>query len=787
MSNQEAVKRINKFKANPQATYLDLSNLGLTEIPEEIEKLNGYANLKGLYLQNNQIEDLERLANFKNLLALDLSNNQSKDISKLSNLEQLMWLNLANNQIFNISVLGELENNPIKVISIFKDLIWLNLSNNQIEDINALGKLKNLTELDLSKNQIKDINALGKLKNLTELNLSKNQIKDIDALKDLTNLMILGLSNNQISDILPLNNLTSLVKLHLHQNQIKQIDSISALIKLEELSLGNNQITDIEPLKQLECLKKLYLNKNQIKNINSLEKLNKNLVVLGLDYNQIDDISLLANFKELTNLGLANNKIEDILALENLNKLKHLDLSNNPIKCINSLISLRENLIALGLNGTQISDIKDLSNLTNLKFLGLKNNKIEDVSILSQLQQLEKLDISKNKISDRRAWESFFAKGLEGKNALFFVELAEKQKEWLDEKDPKGIISLQKLPLLEDLWIKNNKISEADFSEMPKLKKVYLGNNPIESIKTGANAIEISFESEVKNNSMLSFVPELMQHSLNNAHSLNKIKINTEETKADVKTVKENTEEIKRKLIDFLSNEWVDFRTKNSENFETLCTKLNETIVWNDIATRGYPEKLQNEWGAIDTTKLFKQSECENDLQAALYLFDVIEAKGIPDYSPCILMFCRALEMEIKGFFVDFANSSSFVRASYHYDNSNSQDREIYDFLCTSVLNPTPMLNHITLGAMKKALTSSRRNPKHQQVRDYFNTKFISTKTTSLINNIRNNISTNGTSNKILWFRNKSAHAGRTLTKADAEICKNLVFGLLKEWINAQK
>lgn len=60
----------------------------------------------------------------------------------------------------------------------------------------------------------------------------------------------------------------------------------------------------------------------------------QNLTSLDLHYNQIQDISALANLTNLTSLGLPynqNNQIQDISVLASLINLKYLDLSENPI------------------------------------------------------------------------------------------------------------------------------------------------------------------------------------------------------------------------------------------------------------------------------------------------------------------------------------------------------------------------------------------------------------------------------------------------------------------------
>jgi len=91
----EALKRIQEAKEK-NLTELDLSDLGLKEIPKELFELK---NLIKLDLSNLYLEELPReLFEFKSLKCLVLHDNQnlifSKDIKKLSNLEVLTISNL---------------------------------------------------------------------------------------------------------------------------------------------------------------------------------------------------------------------------------------------------------------------------------------------------------------------------------------------------------------------------------------------------------------------------------------------------------------------------------------------------------------------------------------------------------------------------------------------------------------------------------------------------------------------------------------------------------------------
>jgi len=290
MTREEAVRRIDQA-AEEKLTELDLSGLGLEELPGEIGKCT-------------QLETLV--------------------LGKLDK-EKRQWVG------------NQLTKFPDAVLQL-TNLKILNLSHNQITQIPDTLGLSNLTELDLSSNQITSIpEDLGQLSNLTLLDLNYNQITSIpEELGQLSNLTRLDLSRNQITSIPEnLGQLSNLTGLHLYDNQITSIpEELGQLSNLTELSLSWNQITSIpEALAQLSNLTLLYLNNNQITSIPEAIAQLFNLRQLDLSNNQITQIpEAIAQLFNLTQLDLSNNQIETIPeCLETLPQLKYLDLRHNPL------------------------------------------------------------------------------------------------------------------------------------------------------------------------------------------------------------------------------------------------------------------------------------------------------------------------------------------------------------------------------------------------------------------------------------------------------------------------
>ncbi len=301
---EEALKRIREARLSRQ-DRLDLSELGLRQIPKEFQEL---IDVKDLNLSGNQIKDLSPLKNFTRLTHLYLGSNQIKDLSPLGGL---------------------------------MNLTFLRLDSNQIVDLSALKDLVQLTFLDLGENRIQDLSPLRYLTSLKSLYLDHNQINNIDALEDVTQLRDLILIRNQIKDLSPLSRLGGLNYLNLFANQILDINSIASLIQLKKLDLGDNQIKDLSPLRNLIELSELHLDSNQFVDISSLENLVE-LTVLWLNDNQLTDIGSLNKTKKLVELSLENNLLSNISILENHKELKTLNLINNKIESIPRWLVERE-------------------------------------------------------------------------------------------------------------------------------------------------------------------------------------------------------------------------------------------------------------------------------------------------------------------------------------------------------------------------------------------------------------------------------------------------------------
>jgi internalin A len=169
MDRQAVLQRIEQA-ASEQASVLNLSGLGLTEVPLEIGQL---VNLKELDLSGNQISIIpDEIGQLVNLEHLDLRHNQIVAIPEaIGQLVSLRILYLTGNQISVVP----------KVIGRLVNLQRLALRNNQISVIpEVIGQLVNLQRLSFGRNQICVVpEVIGQLVNLKILILKENPGIDI--------------------------------------------------------------------------------------------------------------------------------------------------------------------------------------------------------------------------------------------------------------------------------------------------------------------------------------------------------------------------------------------------------------------------------------------------------------------------------------------------------------------------------------------------------------------------------------------------------------------------------
>lgn len=185
---------------------------------------------------------------------------------------------------------------------------------------------------------------------------------------------------------------------------------------------------------------------------------------LSADFGEINDLTGIEGFVNLTLLSAARQKIEDIDLSSNTkldtlllqgNYLTSLDLSNNP------------NLIYIDVQLNELSSISGLSGATNLKKLNLSWNYLEAFSIHNE--SVEVLFITNNLL------ESFDADGAFNLKSLLLTS------------NELTTVDLSSNRSLETLVISDNKIQNINLEHNIKLTYLYITSNSLTSLDVSNN------------------------------------------------------------------------------------------------------------------------------------------------------------------------------------------------------------------------------------------------------------------------------------------------------------
>ncbi|NOQ25006.1 MAG: GTP-binding protein [Bacteroidales bacterium] len=385
---RKVLTRIKKAKQK-NLTELDLSNLEITELPEQISELT---NLTDLNLNSNQLSSLpDSFSKLINLKTLYLGDNQLNSLPEsISELTNLTDLDLDSNQLSSLP----------ESISKLTNLTNLNLNSNQLSSLpESISKLTNLTDLSLNNNQLSSLpESISKLTKLIRLTLNSNQLSSLPAsISELTNLTQLSIENNQLTK-LPESILVlrKLMYLYLDYNQLNSLpENISQLINLHELTFRNNKILRLpKSIAKLNKLKYFDLNYNQFSDFpESISKL-INLEYLHLGNNQLSSLpENISKLTKLTNLELEINQLSSLPeSISELINLEYLNLDSNQLSSLPESISELMNLTRLNLDSNQLSNLPEsISKLTKLIVLKLSNNKFKVGSEIFELKPKEQI------------------------------------------------------------------------------------------------------------------------------------------------------------------------------------------------------------------------------------------------------------------------------------------------------------------------------------------------------------------------------------------------------------
>ena len=413
-------------------------------VPEDEMKCKWMKNQTSLTIADKTVDSLEDLVFFPNLISLTLgeygsnippiiSMNGIENCTKLSNLDIIYGPDKEYSAVAKLSNLksfsrfnGNDYNNIIDALKFCENLEKVSLSQVKVTNMNRIAELGNLKLLRLTGSQIKEIEGLKNMTNLEELYLAGNQIKEIEGLENLTKLKRLFLNTNQIADITPLSANTSLMELNLKSNveidadrthyttkQLQELDKIGKIIdnggiinldtdklglftNYKKLDLSNNKLTTLDILNGMTELTQLTLTNNSItlEDEKSQEILSNmsNLSYLAFSNNKLTNINAINNLKNLNSLSLIGNNKIDLKQIEDIiSNLNTFQVSTESLKTIiNCDIS---KITKLNLNGSDLTELPNLSIFTSLRTLFLNSNPITNFEVISDITSLQTLSL----------------------------------------------------------------------------------------------------------------------------------------------------------------------------------------------------------------------------------------------------------------------------------------------------------------------------------------------------------------------------------------------------------
>lgn len=162
-------------------------------------------------------------------------------------------------------------------------------------------------------------------------------------------------------------------------NEVKQLNGLEYAMELKTIIFDYHSIEDFKPIENL---------------------VNLGIIRVSNNSTPINNFSLIGNLPKVSSLNFSNTKLDDvsIQAISKLPLLTHIALTNTGISDISFLSNL-ENLNTVYLSENKIVDISSLAG-KSLQNLWLDDNLIEDVSVLAGNQYRNGLYLYNNKISD---------------------------------------------------------------------------------------------------------------------------------------------------------------------------------------------------------------------------------------------------------------------------------------------------------------------------------------------------------------------------------------------------
>ncbi|XP_055611841.1 protein artichoke-like [Uranotaenia lowii] len=334
---------------------------------------------------------------------------------------------------------------PKAVFETFNHMLNLDVFDCAIDSVSrfTFEKASRLVELNMSSNLIEQLGnyVFTGASQMKVLDLSNNQISNIEekAFVNLKALQTLLLSGNMLKafESLIFSTLTNLVKLSVARNELeviqKDLFENNTLLTMILLQTNKLILIDKDVFQNIDALEYLWLRDN---NLTNFEFSNLKAKRINIANNKIHRLELNDKMEALF---AANNSISDLIVHnDTIHKMKTLDLSRNNLTSMTGISELNAlEVLDLSFNKIGSLEISSFSKLTALIDLNLESTKISNLQhgTFSHQTALQRLDISYNNLN--RIDLDIFTSSSE----------------------------------MEELFIDGNRLKEIDFQEIPKMFK----------------------------------------------------------------------------------------------------------------------------------------------------------------------------------------------------------------------------------------------------------------------------------------------------------------------------
>ena len=488
-------------------TALNLSGLGLTEVPPALFKLNGlqllslennmiskipegfsHCSLKLLNVRGNPLESVasdvtvlridglqwgvlrHRVQDWNSLIELDLSNCELSEIpAELANLPNLRTVKLGNNSIDSVAQKAEhlferfllSDGEPFPLVSFEGSLSIREL----VQEHYHAGLFRAVE---------RDTNLV---RGIRKLNLSEKELSALpEGVRRLVNLEELYLGGNNLTSLPSwLGELSKLQVLHLSENQLTELPESISACPLECLSVMDNPLAELP-----QGIRALQIGEGQQHLLHhSLTEL-RYLYACACNWTTIPEVVMTYSCLEL--LDLSDNAITEYPSeLGRLTSLTVLDLSDSALTEVPEFVGKLSALEDLNLSENQISEIKGLENLSSL-FCDLRGNPIEQLPT-----HLNRLALDESQLNY-----------LKSQNALGHIQELSLANQELEDV-PYAIVQMQRL---HELDISGNWIAwlPPKMGDLLQLKILNASDNNIHAIPENIDQWHSLMELNLSNN-----------------------------------------------------------------------------------------------------------------------------------------------------------------------------------------------------------------------------------------------------------------------------------------------